>query len=242
MDNKLKEDIEQIVTNIFSEKAQADQKQKTQDALNESAEVVETLTQTLDETKAALSTAQDSIKELSAEKDSEISNIKSELEAAQAKLEETKVALAASEESLINIKKDQLAEARMTELKEVKVTMESNLEAQSAKVREQSDEEFAAYKAERVELRDAVKKELEKAAAEATAAAAAAADAVAGTDATVVGKEVAAKIVTTPANIPVGQAMAAAMNFETNPSDDMVNKYAELGKTMAKNMKPGSDK
>lgn len=242
MDKKLKEDIESIVTNIFSEKEQADQRLKTQDALNESAETIESLTQNLEDTKTELSAVKESAKEELAEKDSKISESAKELEAAQKELEITKEALKASEESLENMKKDQIAEVRMAELTDVKVAMTANLESQKAKVREMSDEDFDAYKAERVELRDAVKKELE----EETAAAASTED-----NSDTQEKENASTDeennsdedgTTAPANIPAGQAIAAAMNFETNPSESMVSKYTDLGKAMAASMVSDSDK
>ncbi len=250
MDTKLKEDIEVIVSNIFSEKAQADQKQKTQEALNESAEMIESLTQSLEDVKTELSTAKESVKEELADKDSKISETTTELEAAQKDLEETKEALKTSEESLDNMKKDQIAEARMAQLTEVKVAMLNNIESQTAKVREMSEEDFDAYKVERVELRDEVKKELE-----AEAKAQADVDANTNTetqdddDTTTTTTEANLETASTedddttaPANIPVGQALASAMNFENKPSEDMVSKYTDLGKAMAASMTPDSDK
>ena len=87
MDKKLKEDIESIVTSIFSEKEQANQRQKTQDALNDSAETIENLTQSLEDIKTELATVKDTSKEELAAKDTELSKSTDELEAAQSKLE-----------------------------------------------------------------------------------------------------------------------------------------------------------
>lgn len=244
MEDALKQDIENIVKNIFSEKEEASQMQRTQDALNESAETIEGLTQNLEVSKTELSAAKESAKEEVAEKDSKISELTTELEAAQTKLEKAEADLTASQESLDNMKKDQLAEARMAELQEAKVAMGNDLESQTAKVREFSDEEFASYKTDRIELRDAVKKELE-------AAATAAADETntegeEGTPATEEGAEEGASteeedVTTPPAEIAPGTAMAAAMNFENKPSDDMVSKYTAMGKAMADSLSPKSD-
>jgi chromosome segregation ATPase len=247
MDTKLKEDIESIVSNIFSDKEQANQKLKTQEALNESAEALESLTQNLEDVKTELSTVKETSQEALAEKDSTLSNTVTELEAAQKELEEVKEALKASDESLENMKKDQIAKARMSELSELKVAMTSNQESQTAKVREMNDDDFDAYKVERVELRDAVKKELQ---AEAEKAAADVEENKTQEDVITDTTETDTEDVktesgseeedttTVPVNIAPGQAMAAAMNFETNPSDDMVEKYANLGKEMASLLTP----
>ena len=49
---KLLNDVKTIVEGIFSDKEQAGQMQKTQDALNESAETIDNLTQKLEDTTA----------------------------------------------------------------------------------------------------------------------------------------------------------------------------------------------
>lgn len=246
MDNKLKEDIELVVTNIFSEKEQADQKKKTQDALNESANKIEDLTQKLEDIEKELTTAKSVATDEIAVKESELSKTKAELEAIQTKLEKTEADLSASEESLEDMKKDQLAEVRMSELKDVKVAMGTDIESQTAKVREMSDDDFATYKTDRVELRDAVKKELEDAAA--TVATQNDTGDVGDTDTDNTDGEATASTDgnidadTVPADIHVGHAVAAALNFETNPSDDMVDKYAKMGQEMANSLNPHSDK
>jgi chromosome segregation ATPase len=241
MEDALKKDIENMVKNIFSEKEEASQMQKTQEALNESAEAIEKLTQNLEVAQTEMSEAKEAVKEELADKDSKISELTTELEAAQVKLGETEASLIVAEESLDNMKKDQLAEARMVKLQEAKVAMKDNLVAQTAKVREFSDEEFATYKADRIELRDAVKKELE------AAALAAAETNTEGEEGTVSIEEEASTeegtsteegVTTPPAEVAPGQAMAAAMNFENKPSDDMVGRYEAMGKAMAASLSP----
>jgi hypothetical protein len=136
------------------------------------------------------------------------------------------------------MKKDKVAEARMLELEEAKVVFSTDVDKQFAKVRGMSDEDFSAYKTERVELREAVAKEL----ADQQAAAQAATEDNSNSTSTDDDddKEKASSdednddvVVTPPPNVGPGQSMAAAMNFETRPSDDMVKKYAELGNAMA---------
>jgi|GEM_PF-5788329 len=225
----LKQDIEAIVTEIFSDKERAGQVQKTQDALNESAETIETLTQSLEAKVIELEEANVSSKTLTAEKDTKISELTTELEAAQLKVTELEASLVETKEALESIEKDRVAESRMTELKEEKVAILSDLKTQTAKVKELTDEEFASYKADRVELRNAVSAELEAASKQEPAS-----DKEEGTS----GKETASNkdVKTPPAKITPGQSMAAAMNFESKPSDDVLTKYANMGKAMAASM------
>jgi len=225
----LKQDIEAIVTEIFSDKERAGQVQKTQDALNESAETIETLTQSLEAKVIELEEANVSSKTLTAEKDTKISELTTELEAAQLKVTELEASLVETKEALESIEKDRVAESRMTELKEEKVAILSDLKTQTAKVKELTDEEFASYKADRVELRNAVSAELEAASKQEPAS-----DKEEGTS----GKETASNkdVKTPPAKITPGQSIAAAMNFESKPSDDMLTKYVNMGKAMAASM------
>lgn len=239
MEKELKKDIELLVASIFSEKEQEDQKSQTQAALNESAETIERLTKTLEDTKEELTSVEKSSKDELTQKDSEIAEITEQLEAAKKDLAEKESELEISNKALEDMKKDQIAEIRMAELKEAKVAIESNLASQKSKVREMDDEEFAAYKIDRVELRDSVKKELEESAKNESET-----SSNEDTDLDDAGKEVASKedTVTEPVNIEPGQAIAAAMNFENKPTDDMVNRYEAMGKAMAESLMPKSDR
>lgn len=247
-ENKLVNDIKTIVDSIFSEKEQAAQISRTQDALNESAETIDNLTQSLESTKTELETAQENASQESKEKDSKIEELTTELEAAQGKIGEVEAELASTVESLENMKKDQLAEARVNELKESKVAMTNDLEVQTAKVRDMSEEEFASYKEERIALRTAVEKELEEAAVAVAAEAQAKADSEPAASEGQEGEETASEetnseeeTITPPVEVSPGQAMASAMNFESKPSEDMVKKYADLGKSMATLMTTKTD-
>lgn len=226
----LKQDIEAIVAAIFSDKEQAGQVQKTQEALSESAETIEILTQSLEAKVTELEEANTSSEAVTAEKDTKISELTTELEAAQLKVTELEASLVETKETLENIEKDQVAEARMAELKEEKVAILSDLETQTAKVKELTDEEFASYKTDRVELRNAVAAELE-------AASKAAASQESNEE--IVLEEGAASeedVLTPAAEITPGQSMAAAMNFESKPSEDMLAKYAKMGAALAAGM------
>jgi len=235
-ETKLVDNIKKVVDEIFSQKEKADQMQKTQDALNDSAKVIEDLTTSLEEAtteaeKASTEAAEkiEAAKAESKEKDSKIEELTTELEAAQKKVEDLEKELSSTKESLEKIEKDRLVELRMRELEEAKVSSASDVEAQKAKIRELSDEEFASYKQDRVDLRKAIEKELEAAAS---------------TETTQEGNEVSGEegTSTPPPNVDGQAGDSAAMNFETSSSNDITSKYAALGKAMAESFKSRADK
>lgn len=228
---KLVDDVKSIVENIFAEKEKSDQISRTESALNESANVIDKLNTSLEETQTEFEQFKESsteelkvIKEEAnqtiTEKDGKISELTEELEAANKKVEETEQALASAKEEAENIKKDRLAETRMAELTEAKVIMANAVDAQTAKVRDMTDEEFASYKDERVALRKSVEDEL-------------AANAAATNTETASEEEEEEEAFTPEANIPTGQAIAASLNMETQVSSNMKSKYRDLGKAMA---------
>ena len=234
MDDKLRKDVEAVVAKIFSEKEEVEIRRQTEDALSRSATTIEELTSALE----AKNSEVEDFEEKLTESEDKANNLQTELEAAQEKIEEANQKLEESEKALEEIKKDRAAELRMRELEEAGIV--SDKEAQSTKVREMSDDEFASYKDELVSIREAVIAELskakdgetdeEKAAREKQeqedAAAAEAEDAEAE-DAEEDGSD------TPPANIDPGQAIQAALNMEIFPDKDLVAKYNEMGKAMA---------
>ena len=252
--DELKKDIEQVVAAIFSEKEETDVRRKTEEALEQSAQTITDLTTSLEERNAELAEFEDKI----SESDSKVSNLETELEAAQTEIETYKEKLSETETALEEMKKDRATELRMAELADAGII--SNEEAQTAKVRDMSDEDFAAYKDELVELRAAVEAELKKNAEEAekeeeaeekaeekeeeAAEEEAEEKEEAEEEAAEEEKEEAAEEeaaeeedVTPPANINPGHAAMASMNMEIIPDADLVSKYAELGKAMAASYK-----
>lgn len=236
----LEKDILNIVEQVFSKKEEASQKQAMQEALTESATTIENLTTSLEDLQTQLDEAKTSYKEEVASKDTKLSEISTELEAAQKKSEDLEAELAKVNEEIEDMKKDKIAEARMVELEEAKVKVSVDVEKQFAKVKEMSDEEFAAYKADREELRAAVAKELADSQT-VTEEPETVEDNKTTASATEPEEETAEEAVTPPAEISLGHAIASAMNFETIPSEDIVSKYADLGKAMAAAFTTGSD-
>lgn len=250
MDDKLKKDVEALVAEIFSQKEDAKKRERTEDALQKSAETIAELTTTLEERNADVEKANTQIEELEGKND----DLNSELEAAKTEIEESTEKLAETEKMIEEMKKDKAAELRMSELTEAGVAL-SDKDAQTAKVREMDDESFTAYKEELMSLRQAVEAELakadEKPASEEEAEETADAEETVETDeetAEETDEEVAeeeeseeaseeeAEEETPPAQVDPEAAAQAALNLEVMPSDDILAKYDEMGKAMAKRM------
>lgn len=247
MDEKLKKDIEAHVAAIFSEKEEAEMRKQTEKALQKAAATIEDLTNSLEDKNAELEELEVKI----SEGDTKVSGLETELEAARNETESTKEQLTARETELEEIKKDRAADVRMAELEEAGVAQrnEEAKASQVAKVRDMSDEDFAAYRDELISIRQSVLDELK-----------AAADTKDGTveekeeaeekeevgekeenaeekeeadekeDSSEEGEE------TPPANIDLGKAVFAALNMDYRPNADVMEKYAELGKAMAEEL------
>jgi len=234
MEEKLRKDVEAVVAKIFSEKEEVEIRRQTEEALGKSANTIEELT-------AALEVKNSEFEDLEVKlSDSEdrATNLQKELEAAQEEVKEANRKLEESEGTLSDLIKDRATELRVKELEEAGVI--SDKEAQSGKVRDMSDEEFASYKTELVSIREAVIAELSKkvdppAKTEEELAAEAKAEEDARIEAEAKAKAEADDIDgTPPANIDPGQAISASLNLEIFPPKDMVTKYGEMGQAMAK--------
>jgi DNA repair exonuclease SbcCD ATPase subunit len=257
MSDKLTQDVQSIVDGIFQQKEEVAMRKQTEDALNKSATKITELATSLEAKDEELSGFTTKIEELESTV-SELSDAKKELEEnlekAASDFEAEKGDLTkraeTAEKDLEDMKKDQLAKARFEELKNegVAAADEKAVEDQVAKIREMEDEDFKAYRVERVELRKSIVAELEASPKEKTAeelAAEAAAAAEEGLSeeekAAKEAKEEAARIkaeeeaaAASDSPIEPMKAMAALLNMEAAPSTDMLTKYSELGKEMAK--------
>ena len=234
MDDKLKKDIEAIVAEIFSQNEEAKKIEKTEDALNKSAEKISELTSSLEKKN----TKEEEINsELSDLKES-VKTLTTELEAAQSEVEQSNEKLADTENKIEEMKKDKAAEVRMGELVSAGVAL-SDKDAQTIKVREMDDEMFASYKDELISLRKAVEVELTKereASEEEDSEEEDSEEEGSEEDSEEEGSEE-GNDETPPVNVDPNIAVAAAMNLEIQPSDNVMTKYQKLGKAMADNMK-----
>lgn len=244
MDDKLKKDVEVLVAEIFSQKEEAKKRERTEDALQKSAEAIADLTTALEERNADAEKANSKIDD----QESVIEDLNSELEAAKKEITESTEKLAETEKTIEEMKKDKAAELRMSELTEAGVAL-SDKEAQAAKIREMDDESFTSYKEELVSLRKAVEAELANAGEEAapeedeTIPEEEAEEAAEENDEEVPAEEEAeeASEDTPPVNVDPDTAIAGALNLEVMPSDDILAKYNEMGKAMAKRMTTNDD-
>lgn len=223
MDEKLKKEIEHIVSSIFANKTEEKKRQKTEDALKLSAEKVENLTKENSELSKSIEDYKTTIDELESKlealevekstiieaKDKEISELTEAKEALTSEMEEVS-------KELSSIRKELAADKRMCELDEAGVAREDK-ESQRAKVSEMSDEEFASYKEELVAVREYVIATLESSTKDSENAS----------------EDEESDDTTPPANIDPNQSTQAALNMESLPSDDLLDKYKELGNAMA---------
>jgi len=262
MTDQLNQDVRKAVEDVLKERDEVAIRQETEDALLKSAEKINELVASLEakdgemgklssrieELMATVAELSDKIKSLETEKQ----GFEKEKSSFQAEKDDLLKKVQASEDALNNIKKDQLAKTRFEDLKNngVAVSDPKAVEEQVAKVREMADDQFEAYKNERVELRKAIIAELEKAPAPAPVAAApapvvdpAAAPAPVADAAIVEEKlteeEIAAAV--EPAINPMS-AVAAALNLETVPTEGDKAKYNKLGEELAKRIKERKDK
>jgi len=258
MDEKLKKDIESVVATIFSEKEEAEMRKKTEEALEKAAATIEDLTNTLEEKNAEAEEQESKFSEIQAK----VTDLESELEAARNETESVKEQLTEKETELEEIKKDRAADVRMAELEEAGVAHRTDeaKDAQVARIREMSDEDFAAYKEELVSIRQSVLDELAASAESEEETAEETAGEESETSEEDNSQEEASEEETDenseegseeeteeeeaseeeeeipPANVDHGRALFAALNMDHRPSPDLVERYAELGKAMAEEM------
>ena len=245
MNEELKKDVESLVSEIFSQKEEVEQRAETEKALQKSADAISQLTEALEGKNAEAVGVATQITDL----ESKVEELTSELEAAKEKAEEKAKKLTEAENMIEEMKKDKATELRMAELVDAGVAL-SDKDAQTAKVRDMEDEEFGSYKEELVSLRSAVEAELAKVAPVDEAASeeetqeevaeveeeTAEADETEEEAASEEETDEEASEETPPAEIDPDTAVAAAMNMEVMPSDNVLAKYAKLGEAMAKRM------
>jgi hypothetical protein len=234
MDDKLKKEILAEVDKIFAGKKEDEQRKRTETALEESASTIETLTSDLESERAKvveleekLTASEEAAKTLEDEKLEASVKAEKAVEERVAEIETLTKELKEKAEELEDIKKDTVASTRMEELISAGV-VRNDKEEQTLKVREMSEEEFASYKEELVEVRAGILEELKKAEEKAEEK-----PEEKGSE-----KEEGSDDggSTPPANIDPGSAVSAAMNMEIYPSDDIVAQYADMGKAMAEAM------
>ncbi len=256
MGDKLTEDIQSIVDSIFKQKEELDMRKETENALNKSAEKINELTSSLEAKDGELNesaTKLDELNSLISETVEKNKGLEESLKKATSDFEAEKEELVkkaeTAEEGFLNMKKDQLSQARYAELESegVAAIEDRAKEDQIGKIRDMGDDEFTAYKDERAELRKSVVAELEASTKEKTAEEIAAEKAAAEgklSEEEKAAKEAEAEAARIKAeeeaaaasadSIDPMKAVAGMLNMEKTPDKNMLSKYRELGKTMAK--------
>jgi len=215
----LKKDIESMVAEIFSEKEDVAKKRLTEEALEKSAKVVTELTDSVvekDNMITDLETKISEVEETLTENSEAIEAEKAKVVELEKQLEEATTKLSASELQVVEMGKDIAADVRIVELKDSKVNS-TDQSTQFKKVREMSDDEFASYKKELIDLRKSITEEL---ASEENSGVSD--DSTNSNDSTV----------TPDMDIDSNNSEQAALNLEAD-TNDVVSDYTDLGKAMA---------
>ncbi len=227
MEDKLKDQIENVVKAIFASKEEDTKRKKTEDALHASAdkltaikEELATATQSNQEQASVITDLNTQVNTLQEEKAALEQKFQEELTAAI----EAKAAVDSDFEKLnleyATLKMEILADSRMVALEKAGVVrVEASI--QRDKVKSMSEEEFESYKEELAAIKSQVIASLTAKKEEA---------------ATVVEEVVVEDTVVPPANVDVTQSVQAALNLETTPSQDLISKYKDLGEALAKNI------
>ncbi len=215
--------IQEALAGVSAE-ARLDDKVKTllesaDSTISDLLETVETRDQDLSKVADENKALQIKIEELSI-KTKELEDLVAAREASLKEAEEKVVAsderAAAAEAELANIAHDRRLEVRVSELAEAKILKSGEkAEAQKAKVREMSDEDFASYKEELIDLRQSVEAAIKE---------------VAGVE---TGDET---VDIAPPLINKQDAAVAALNAENNEPTSK-SKFNALGAALAKRLK-----
>lgn len=217
----VREEVHKAIEKFEKEKESAEKQKLAEDMISKAKDTINSLSEELEAKKAELADLEDNRAEFEKkfqELNEEVENLKAELDKAVEATKEQETRAEAAENKLAEITKDRTLDARVAELEEAKVLKTGDkLESQKAKVREMTDEEFASYKEDLVELRsemeEAVRTEM-------------AADKDSGDDE--------ADVDVAPPTISKDNKEAASIDVEDNNSaGDM---WAKFGASLAKKM------
>jgi len=243
MPDKLVQEVKEIVDAIFKQQEEAAMRKETEEALTQSAEKITELTASLEAKDEEVTQLMASVEEL--EKTvTELTEKVKELNEEKATFESEKEGLVKraeeAEKELESMKKDQLARARFAELEAetVAASTDDAKEAQLAKLREMSDEEFAAYKQERIELRDQLLAQLEQNATTDKTNTVSDDNKAVNSDTQTDAPDVATPDTASDDDVDVASydtmhAVASLLNLNAVPNEDMLSKYKKLGEALA---------
>lgn len=219
MEDKLKKEIETIMASIFESKEEEARRQKTEKALQDSADKIEAIEvelasarETVESKDSEIAELTKSLEEAKAEKDTLQEQKEVEFTALEEAKKEVDEKLAETEKQLDSLHKDIRTDKRMEELESAGVIRQER-DVQEAKIRDLDDEAFTAYKEELVSIKEQVLATLEERSQ--------------GTPDSDEEEEI------VPANIDTNETANAALNLETATANSLADKYKALGLAMA---------
>lgn len=229
-DDKFRDGIREAVREALAEKEEANRIANVEALLHDAKTTINELTQAIADKEVELSSSQEERESLQAkieELETQLADFTAKLDETEKSREDMEQRATAAEKELASIAADQRLAGRMAELEEAKVIAAGEArEAQEARIKELTDEEFAAYKAERVELRNQLEAEI-KAASESAAASSEDDDA---------GNEVPPADIEGARKEEAAAAAAATLNVEV-ASEGIKNKYLEMANKMAERLR-----
>lgn len=224
MEDKLKRQVEEAVNAIFASKEEDTNRRKAEVALQESADTIQDLTSQVEAAAEAAEAKEAKITELETQVETAAIEKTALVEQHEVALKEATDAKEAAEVELEKVtlelstmKKEITADKRMAELATAGVVREAK-DVQRAKVMEMSDKDFTSYQEELVSIKAQVIASLNSTEV--------VADDIDEDDSA-----------TPPANVNPDKKAQAALNLESQPSQDISKKYADLGIAMAEAIK-----
>ena len=227
--DKFKDGIREALCEALAEKEDAKRLSKLEELVKEAEGTIQNLTEVIGNKEEELASASDSVDELNTaieELKAKYAELEEKLSAAAEEKKTLEERAAQAESKLASIEAEKRLAGRMRELEEAKVLAAADArQAQEDRVKEMSDEEFTAYKAERVELRNQLEVELKAAAEKASQS-----------DSGNKDDEVQPDNKDTASEDDGAAAAAATLNIEV-ASVSLRNKYKKLGEAMAERIK-----
>lgn len=229
---KLKGGIREAFREALAEKEEENRLSKVEELLGQAEDTINGLADVVTQKEgelASVSEERDSLAALVEELKTKAVELEAQIVESSKKTEELEERASLVEKQLADIEAEKKLTGRMAELVEAKIALsDERREAQSARVREMSDEEFVSYKEERVELRSDLETQLKNEATAKGAAGEETGSEVLPADLTKAHKEVAAA------------AAAATLNIEV-VSDDLKSEYRKMAETMVGYMTNGRE-
>lgn len=226
-----REYVSELVREALSKKEQAERQREVEKLLETSQNTIQGLNETVVSKDQELAIAEEAHRTLtsqSSELAEKVTSLGTELAEAKKKTEEYVERATAAEKELADIATAARLADRMVELEEAKVasSSEDSRNLQKARIAGLSDEEFAAYKSELVDMRT----QLENSFKEDAAAAKVAAEQ--KTEEELAAEKAAVAEAKNKKEESAAAAAASTLNIEV-ASEDIKNKYLRLGRALA---------